>query len=255
VVARLCTGAAAEEAAERKLLETEKEAADRQREVAELERSLKRLSGPTARASGRGPGEGGGVEEEVVESQEAFEFLGLATDSVPQQTFVGADALRVSCALRPDGSRYVVRHPMHRGRLVLRASAQEQMCDLVTVWEHALRDVLGVPLADLAGMACVLVLPANICKYDAKFMVDAAVLELRFRTVFVVQDAACTCFQVNAPTACVIDIGAGKTSVTAVEDGLCMPSSTFHLGSCAPPSSQPPPPTSPPPARGGGGCR
>ncbi|KAJ1493185.1 actin-domain-containing protein, partial [Baffinella frigidus] len=230
VIARLCTGAAAEEAATRKIPETEGDVAERQREIAEVERGMKRWSGPT-----RGPTKGGagnpslGVEEEVVESSDAFEFLGFSPGNMAA-TYVGADALKVSCAAREDGARYVVRSPMRRGRLVQRASPQEQISDLVAIWEHAIRDVVGLSRTEVTGMACVLVVPANVCKTDTKLLVDLVINELRFRSILIVQDASCAAFQANAHTACVVDIGATKTSVTAVEDGLCMPSSCFLLG-------------------------
>jgi len=71
--------------------------------------------------------------------------------------------------------------------------------------------------------------PANVCKVDVKMMVNVVLSRMRFRSCAVMQDAMCACFQANAGTACVVDIGEGKTSVSVVEDGMCIPCSALHL--------------------------
>jgi len=47
--------------------------------------------------------------------------------------------------------------------------------------------------------------------------------------VCVLQDAACASFQANTSTACIVDIGHSKTSVSVVEEGCCIPCCCHHL--------------------------
>lgn len=56
-------------------------------------------------------------------------------------------------------------------------------------------------------------------------MVTLLLRYMKFRGVFVQQESACATFGAGVSTACVVDIGAQKTSVSCVEDGLCIPDS------------------------------
>jgi actin-related protein 8 len=48
---------------------------------------------------------------------------------------------------------------------------------------------------------------------------------MNFRGVCVQQESTCATFGAGTSMACVVDIGAQKTSVSCVEDGLCIPDS------------------------------
>jgi hypothetical protein len=101
---------------------------------------------------------------------------------------------------------------------------------LQTIWEYAISQVIGMPLKSLTNMPCILVVPAHICKHDIKVMVSVLLSRMCFRSCAVLQDAVCTCFHANTLTACVVDIGEGKTSVSVVEDGLAVPCSCAFMG-------------------------
>ena len=215
---------------------------------------MKRWSAPTRKAGG---GSGDAAEEDITEinpTEHSDSADNNFCDGAPY--YVGEDALKVSCSPREDGSAYVFRRPMYRltktfsiyrliiqhfslfeskfwgrGRLdVVGVSPEVVANDLQTVWEYAISQVIGMPLKSLSNMPCILVLPAHICKHDVKVMVSVLLGRMGFRSCAVLQDAVCTCFHANTLTACVVDIGEGKTSVSVVEDGLAVPCSCVFMG-------------------------
>ena len=136
------------------------------------------------------------------------------------QAVCGEAALRVCCAANPDtGLRYVEYRPMQRGRLQPRRSIEAMYNDLEILWRHAMTDVLEIPKEEIPQLACILIVPANVCKTDVKTMVHVLLSRMRLACVSVLQDAACASFQANTSTACIVDIGDTKTSVSCVEDG------------------------------------
>eukprot|EP00960_Hanusia_phi_P014613 431798-Hanusia_phi.AAC.1 len=234
---------------------------EKQREAVEVERSLKRWSGPTRKTStgltrgGVGgwtlgdvwPGDGEKVDEDIISAPgDEPEIFGSSLGSA--SSYCGSAALRVTCKRRSDGTRYSLHRPLRRGRLCAKPSLEVAACDiqvtrasalssppscsstLQAIWEHAIRDVLNIPLQELANMACVLIVPANVCKMDVKIMADVLLARMQFGSLAVVQDASCSSYQAHSHTSCVVDIGAGKTSVTVVEDGACVPCASYHLG-------------------------
>lgn len=56
-------------------------------------------------------------------------------------------------------------------------------------------------------------------------MVTMLLRYMKFRGVFVQQESTCATYGAGVSMACVVDIGAQKTSVACVEDGICIPDS------------------------------
>ena len=221
VLARLVRG---EDTSVRKFEDSAAGEKERERELLEVQRGLQRFSGPSRKSvSASGGAAVDTVEEEVLDApDDSFEFLGPPQEGNPElpQVVCGEDALRVCCAANPDtGLRYVEYRPMQRGRLQPRRSIEAMYNDLEILWRHAMTDVLEISKEEIPQLACVLIVPANVCKTDVKTMVHVLLSRMRLACVSVLQDAACASFQANTSTACIVDIGDTKTSVSCVEDG------------------------------------
>jgi actin-related protein 8 len=221
VLARLVKG---EDSSVRKFEDTAAGEKERERELLEVQRGLQRFSGPSRKSvSASGGAAVDTVEEEVLDApDDSFEFLGPPQEGKPTlpQVVCGEAALRVCCAANPDtGLRYVEYRPMQRGRLQPRRSIEAMYNDLEILWRHAMTDVLEIPKEEIPQLACILIVPANVCKTDVKTMVHVLLSRMRLACVSVLQDAACASFQANTSTACIVDIGDTKTSVSCVEDG------------------------------------
>lgn len=95
---------------------------ERERELGDAERSVKKWSGPTQKRSIAGSSEV--VEEEVLEAgpdePHAYKLLGVEggdDGDAPRKVYYGEEAQKVTAALRSDGSRYVMRRLVRRGRV------------------------------------------------------------------------------------------------------------------------------------------
>ncbi len=48
---------------------------------------------------------------------------------------------------------------------------------------------------------------------------------MEFRRVFIAQESVCVSFGAGISVACIVDIGAQTSTITCVEDGMCIPDS------------------------------
>jgi actin-related protein 8 len=170
---------------------------ERERELADVERTVRKWSGPTQKRSGLG---GETVEEEIADAgqEEAFKLLGVEggeEGGAPRKVFYGEEAQKVTKARRMDGSRYVMKRLVQRGRVHVTSDGVEAaLCDFQGVWEHAIRDVMGHDLSQLENNLCVLVIPSNVCKMDVKFYMTLLLQRMRCRGVCVLQDSVSACY-------------------------------------------------------------
>ncbi|RUS20029.1 hypothetical protein BC937DRAFT_86544 [Endogone sp. FLAS-F59071] len=148
---------------------------------------------------------------------------------------IGQKALRLpSSAL----TRYRLLYPMRHGTLNCQDydSLLEVLGDLETIWTEAIREELEIEKKELRECNAVLVIPDT---YNRAFVAEVVTMMLRFmrfRGVFVQQESASATFGAGISVACVVDIGAQKTSIACVEDGMCLPDSRYD------PSLSPPVP-------------
>lgn len=101
-------------------------------------------------------------------------------------------------------------------------SDQVLMSDLECIWRSAMEEELEMSATrkDLSKLCCVLVLPDRFTGTYMKLMVDVALRGLGFKSVAVIQESVGATFGAGVSMSCVVDIGAQKTSISCVEDGL-----------------------------------
>ncbi|CAG8595939.1 3792_t:CDS:10 [Diversispora eburnea] len=75
----------------------------------------------------------------------------------------------------------------------------------------------------------ILIIPDVYNRLYVSEMVTMLLRYMEFRRVFVAQESVCVSFGAGISVACVVDIGAQTTSVTCVEDGMCIPDSRICL--------------------------
>lgn len=129
------------------------------------------------------------------------------------------------------------------------------LADLVTIWSYAIKELLKIPLDTLSEYKAVLIIPAMYQRSLIKHLVSLLLIDIGFGGCFVVQDHVAATFgaglgnkdHLNACPmcflksyncyslfqfkgyACVVDIGAEKTSISCVEDGVSQPETRIHL--------------------------
>jgi len=143
---------------------------------------------------------------------------------------VGADAQRVSA-----GSGYRLQRPIVRGRFNVQQGYTMRMVldDLRTIWEHALMNELSLALSprerNFSQYLAVLIVADLFDRREVREMINMLVHEMGFAGIMVIQESVCAAFGYGLASACVVDIGDQKTSVTCVDEGACIPDSRFVL--------------------------
>lgn len=114
------------------------------------------------------------------------------------------------------------------------------LADLEAIWRFALEERVGLPRlspnenrqtdrADSEEYYAFLVIPTFYDRATVSCLVDLLVRQIGFAAVQLNVEASCCAFGAGLPTACIADVGASKTCVACVEDGMLLPSSTLLL--------------------------
>ncbi|KJZ72930.1 hypothetical protein HIM_07693 [Hirsutella minnesotensis 3608] len=143
--------------------------------------------------------------------------------------FIGSDALRV-----PDDSnpKFKLWWPMRHGWLNEDDyTSQEHLHDdFETLLDRALRQELGLKTnSEWQQYSCVFVIPDLYDKRYVEQVLRSCMTWFEFSRLCFVQESMAATFGAGYTQACVVDVGAQKTSVTCVEDGLCIEDSRINL--------------------------
>lgn len=85
---------------------------------------------------------------------------------------------------------------------------------------HPAFNQLGIDPLDLSNYRAILIIGDVYRRAEVRGMLTLLFERLRFSHVLVQQSSVCATYAVGVPTACVVDVGAEKTSVCCVEDGV-----------------------------------
>lgn len=145
------------------------------------------------------------------------------------ECFIGNEALRV-----PDDSdpRFKVWWPIQHGYWNEDGySSQEHLYDdFETLLDKALRQELGLTTnSEWQQYSCVFIIPDLYDKRYVEQILHSCMNWFEFSKVCFVQEGMAATFGAGYTQACVVDVGAQKTSVTCVEDGLCIEDSRINL--------------------------
>lgn len=147
---------------------------------------------------------------------------GTAPDWMSLETVVGDDIFKINPA---DG--FNIHYPIKRGQLNLYpgigGSLFNVLDNLQTIWEYAIVKKLGIPLRELANYKAVLVIPDIFNRTHVKELTNLLLIRLGFDSCFLVQDHVAGLFGSGLGFGCIVDVGAEKTSVSCVEDGVSQP--------------------------------
>ncbi|KAG6051699.1 hypothetical protein E4U39_007749 [Claviceps sp. Clav50 group G5] len=147
----------------------------------------------------------------------------------PASCFLGTEALRV-----PDDSnpKFKLWWPLRYGCWNEDDySSQEHLFDdFETLLDKALRNELGLKTnSEWQQYSCVFVIPDLYDKRYVEQILRSCMTWFEFNKVCFVQESMAATFGAGYTGACVVDVGAQKTSVTCVEDGLCIEDSRINL--------------------------
>ncbi|KAJ6518873.1 hypothetical protein C8R45DRAFT_949593 [Mycena sanguinolenta] len=147
----------------------------------------------------------------------------------------GADVLVGERALRlanPQESGYAVRWPIRGSNFNTRdygPSVQSILADVETVIRHTLQQKLGVQPRDYKDYSVVLVVPDLYDRSYVREFVNLLLVTMGFKQLCAQQESLAATYGAGLSNACVVDIGAVKTSVACVDEGLIIPDTRMTL--------------------------
>ncbi|KAJ5032229.1 uncharacterized protein L3040_008838 [Drepanopeziza brunnea f. sp. 'multigermtubi'] len=143
--------------------------------------------------------------------------------------YTGMAALRI-----PDDSdpSYKVFWPIQQGYFHENdyMSAEHLFDDFESILEDAIRNELGLgKSSEWNQYSCVVVIPDLYDKRYVEQILHMCIKGFEFKQVCFIQESLAGTYGAGYTTACIVDIGAQKTSICCVEDGMCIEDSRINL--------------------------
>ncbi|OQV16815.1 Actin-related protein 8 [Hypsibius exemplaris] len=158
------------------------------------------------------------------DAKESEEAVPMTKDYV-----VGNNALDV-VALNSD---YTLSWPLRYGRFNLHSgpggSRSAVAADIAHIWDGILLEELEISRKERAEYRVVLIIPDIYDREDVRSMVEILLLDLGFYAVFVVLENVASMFGAAVTSACVVDVGAEKTMLSCVDEGISLPDTRILL--------------------------
>ncbi|KAL4903622.1 hypothetical protein BDW74DRAFT_155859 [Aspergillus multicolor] len=149
-------------------------------------------------------------------------------DPAPEY-IVGQPALRIPDESKP---RYKLYWPMKYGWCNEQDYDNRRLLflDVSIILEDAIKTQLGLTSKkDWPQYSCVFVIPDLFDKAYVTQILEMLMREFSFARVCFIQESLAATFGAGFTSACVVDIGAQKTSICCVEEGMCVENSRVNL--------------------------
>jgi len=168
------------------------------------------------------------INKQCVPIQGAQSNLNWVAKSERNNCIIGDQVLYVH---PPD--QFNLHFPYRRGDLNVHSgvggSLTSVLRDIETIWGHCIENLLEIKKSDLKHYRAVLVIPDIYNRLYLKELVSLLLNQLGFGGCFLVQDHVASTFGAGLGTACVVDLGDQKTSVSCVEDALSQRATRIRL--------------------------
>ncbi|KAJ2552845.1 actin-like protein arp8 [Coemansia sp. RSA 1878] len=160
--------------------------------------------------------------ESIHEHNDPYRVEWIDASEVEGDCVTGEAALRIA-----DDGQFVSRWPIRNGCFNIEeyASIEDVLGDIESIWTQALDRELGIQHTHIAQLGVVLVIPDIFNRTEVEALACMLLQRMGFAHLLVQQSSALVTFGAGFSSACVVDVGAQKTSITCVEDGHCSPES------------------------------
>lgn len=149
-------------------------------------------------------------------------------DPAPEY-ITGQAALRIPDTSNP---RYKLFWPIRHGWCNEKDYSSKRLLflDISLILEDAIKSQLGLTSKkDWIQYSCVFVIPDLYEKNYVTQVLEMLMKEFAFARVCFIQESLAATFGAGFTSACVVDIGAQKTSICCVEEGMCIENSRVNL--------------------------
>jgi actin-related protein 8 len=146
----------------------------------------------------------------------------------PPAYITGNAALRIPEKSKP---RYKLFWPIKHGWLNEKEYTQKNLLliDFFLIIEEAIKHELGLAKKDWSQHSCVFIIPDLYEKVLVSTILDELLRDFGFKRVSFMQESLAASFGAGYSISCVVDVGAQKTSICCVEDGMCVEDSRMNL--------------------------
>ncbi|KAI0923712.1 hypothetical protein AcV5_009185 [Taiwanofungus camphoratus] len=141
---------------------------------------------------------------------------------------VGEKALHLA---DPASLGYVVRWPVYGGKFNTRdyQSNQSILGDIETILRVNLKEKLEIDASSFKDYSVVLVIPDFYDRSYVRDLVRMLLVSMGFKQLCAQQESLAATYGAGISNACVVDMGAAKTSIACVDDGLVLPDTRMSL--------------------------
>ncbi|TIC08703.1 actin-like ATPase domain-containing protein [Wallemia mellicola] len=128
-------------------------------------------------------------------------------------------------------AKYDISRPFFRGDLNTRdyTSAQVLLGDIATLLSTIISKTFSFKMSDFKNISIALIIPNS---YNSTYITEMSNVILNLigcKQILLIQEANCATFGCGLSSACLVDIGAQKTSIACVEEGVVLPESRMEL--------------------------
>ncbi|KAJ5474415.1 hypothetical protein N7475_003981 [Penicillium sp. IBT 31633x] len=169
------------------------------------------------------------VPEIISEHNDPMRAEWTELSSPPPEYIVGHPALRVPDSSKP---RYKLYWPIQNGWCNEKdyASKRALFLDISLILEDAIKNQLHLTSKkEWTQYSCVFVIPDLYDKAYVTQVLEMLMREFAFARVCFIQESLAATFGAGFTSACVVDIGAQKTTICCVEEGMCIENSRVNL--------------------------
>lgn len=170
----------------------------------------------------------GQTSEKIPDHNDSQRITWITSVPPDKTTFFGHDVFLLSDKILKD---FEVHWPFRGIRLNCddRSELPAVLNDIVDIWTNALEQELEIKRANFKNMGAVLVVPDLADRVYIKELVQILMVDMGFKQVAVHQEGVSATYGAQMSNACVIDVGAVKSTVCCVEDGLILPDTRIVL--------------------------
>lgn len=169
------------------------------------------------------------VPETIPEHNDPMRIEWTETDGGAPEYITGQEALRIPDLSKP---RYKLYWPMRQGWCNEKDYENKRVLflDISLILEEAIKTQLGLTSKkEWPQYSCVFVIPDLYEKSYVTQVLELLMREFAFARVCFIQESLAATFGAGFTSACVVDIGAQKTSICCVEEGMCIENSRVNL--------------------------
>lgn len=148
-----------------------------------------------------------------------------------RQYFAGDEALKlpINESYRDWKLRFPIVNGSFNQSLEDYQSPQELLGDLIRITNEALKTIDITTAEELTNLKCLLVIPELYDKVYVEAWVDLLINSVGFGRIGIIQEAVASTFGAGVSCACVVDVGAEKTSIACVDEGMVINDSRVRL--------------------------